>query len=79
MGFIITECDIASAEVSTEETMPKSHSCVLGKDSISLFWYFKPKIVLGLSDQPLSTCELPWICESQWSQILFYIYGKMCP
>lgn len=59
MCFISTVCNIASAEMSTEETAPKSRSWVLCEDSISLFWYFKPKIVPGLSGQPLSTCELP--------------------
>lgn len=59
MCFILTVCDIASAEMSTEETVPKSRSWFLCKDSISLFWYFKPKIVLGLSGQRLSTRELP--------------------
>lgn len=49
----------------------------LCKDRILLFWYFKPKIVPGLSGQPLGLCELPQICESQWSQFLKCIYRRI--
>lgn len=70
MCFISTVCDIASAEMSKEEAVLMSHSWALCKDSISLSCYFKPKIVLRLSGQPLSLCKLPQVCESKWNQIL---------